>query len=637
MAVPSMTRWGVFECVVYHGSGTRPEAFGGATETHTIWRPVDELFDNLEKDSRPSVLLVDASMLDRIGRLHRLARRAILVAADAEAERVLGDRAHASVAGFREPADRRPFLRVACQFACSRTTAARRREQIARANREIRELHRIGMALMQERDETALLHRIVELGKRLTQSDAGGLLLAETDEDNRPRLRLVLYEFDSLPDIQIEWILAIDHSSIVGHAAATREPVVVADAYQLPPGAGFVVEPSLQERYGYRKRSMLIVPMIDHRDHMVGVLVLMNRKSDPKAKILSKEAADQYVIPYTDREVRLARALAGQAAVSMETVQLYEQIERSLESFVKAAVSAVDQRDPTTAGHSVRVAELATALAGAVERAGTGRYRGVRFSPQQLRELRFAALLHDFGKVAVREDILVKAKKLPPTLWERVNARFDLIRRTMEVESCRRNGKNDGELAKRIEELERMRAIVGEANEPTVIDTSPSRALADIAAHTFVRPNGTEATYLTPDELHYLQLPRGTLDASERAAVESHVEATYHFLEKIPWTDDLRNLAAYAYGHHEKLDGTGYPQRLHGDEIPIQTRLITVADIFDALTEGDRPYKPAVSPDTALEILRLEAREGRVDGDLVQIMVDSKVYLRVLERDWEKL
>ena len=261
----------------------------------------------------------------------------------------------------------------------------------------------------------------------------------------------------------------------------------------------------------------------------------------------------------------------------------------------------------------------------------------MHFTRKQLRELRFAALLHDFGKVAVREDVLIKAKKLPPLLWERIDARFDLIRRTLELEHCQ-SASSDGEaeLTAALDELRRMREIVREANEPAVLEREPSTELADIATHTFRRPDGTLMPYLTNEELQYLSLSRGTLDRHERAEIESHVEETYQFLIKIPWTDDLRHVADYAHGHHEKLNGTGYPRRLAGDEIPVQTRIITLADIFDALTESDRPYKAAVSPEKALDILRAEAKEGLLDGDLVQILLESKSYRKILEEDWRQ-
>jgi HD-GYP domain-containing protein (c-di-GMP phosphodiesterase class II) len=323
--------------------------------------------------------------------------------------------------------------------------------------------------------------------------------------------------------------------------------------------------------------------------------------------------------------------LASQGAVAIENVKLYAQIERTLESFVAASVSAIDLRDPAMAGHSLRVAALATGLAEAVERSGASPFRDFRLTPKQLRELRFAALLHDFGKVAVREDVLLKAKKLPPVLWERIDGRFDLIRRTMELEFCRARpnaGAADADtaLTARLEELERDRQVVREANEPSVLGAPAPAGLLEIAKRTYEQCDGTIAPYLTPEELHFLQLATGTLDDGERAEVESHVTKTFVFLSNIPWTDDLKNLAPYAYGHHEKLNGSGYPRHLTGNDIPIQTRLITIADMFDALTASDRPYKPAVTADQALDILRSQAEAGLLDSDLVKVMTESRSY-----------
>src|SRR5690606_36656986 len=194
---------------------------------------------------------------------------------------------------------------------------------------------------------------------------------------------------------------------------------------------------SFDERFGYRTRSVLVTPMLDHRDIVVGVIQLLNCKRDPAARITDEASADRWVLPYSDRELRLVRTLAGQAAVSLDKSRLHREIENIFESFVKAAVTTIDQRDPTTAGHSVRVATLTCDLAETVGRVSRGRYAGLEFTREQMRELRSAALLHDFGKVGVREEVLDKAKPPPPTLQERVEARFDLIRRTLEADYFR--------------------------------------------------------------------------------------------------------------------------------------------------------------------------------------------------------
>ena len=633
---------------MYHGARAEPDAVLAECPVRPM--PADQLLEH-RTDDRPGILLVDASMLDRIGELYDVPRHVVVVAADAEAQASLGRRAHMSVANVPNGAARRRLLRAACQLSCARFSALKRREAVQQREDELQELTRVGIGLMAERDRTTLLHKILDLGKRLTESDAGALVLAEPDEQLGQHLRLALYEVDSIPDLSEVAAEAwpIDDTTIFGHAAKSRKLLVIDDAYNLPPGVGFGQDESFDDHYGYRRRSMLIVPMVDHVDNLVGVLMFVNRKIDPSAKITGKEAADRYVIPYTSREVRLAHSLASHAAVSIENAELYARIERTLQSFVKAAVTAIDERDPTTAGHSVRVATLTIEIARVVDRENTGVFSPVRFTRDQFRELYFAALLHDFGKITVRDDVLMKAKKLPPVLWERLNARFDLIYRTIELDyerkraaaSCEPNRQAVLEALDRarihdLQDLERFRRIAREANQPDVLAKAPHSALEEMATLRFVRPDGTSAPYLTEEELHFLQLPKGTLDATERAEVEAHVEETYRFLAGIPWTDDLSNLAKYAYAHHEKLNGSGYPRRLVAKDIPIQSRIMTIADMFDALTESDRPYKAAVSAETALDILRAEAKAGLLDANLVQLLAETKVYRKILDEDWRQ-
>jgi hypothetical protein len=263
-----------------------------------------------------------------------------------------------------------------------------------------------------------------------------------------------------------------------------------------------------------------------------------------------------------------------------------------------------------------------------------------------MRELRYAALLHDIGKVTIREDVLLKSHKLPNILWERVQARFDLIRRTLELEHAERRARDcsvanhariDADLERQLRELDQVRDVVRRANEPTLLDAPVTAALAEIATRSFPGLDGNPSPYLTREELHYLQIPRGTLDERERAEIEAHVANTHRFLAQIPWTRDLKNMVTFAYGHHEKLNGSGYPLGLHDADIPLQTRMITIADVFDALTEADRPYKPALPPEKALDMIRADARAGMLDRELVELLADSKVYRRVLEQDWHNL
>lgn len=608
-------------CVIYYGPSIVPDAAHAAS-----WRAANSLLENGPGDDS-ALLIVDAALLERRDELRKLPRRVVLVAADEVVRTTLGNRSPISIAGLHDLAARNRVVAAGCLLACARSAGVRLRRRLARQKLEARELNRIGLALMLERDRDQLLRDIVVQGKRLTGSDSGALLLIETDELDVRRLRPVFWDFDFLPELRVPPVTyPLDGTSIPGYAGLTGHTIVVDDAYNLPASSPFQHERSLDDKFGYYTKSGLIVPMIDHRNQTVGVLALGNRKSDPSGRITDRASADRYVTRYTDREVNLARSLASQAAVSIENEQLHAHIEAMLEGFVKAAATAIDGRDPATAGHSLRVAALTIAIGTALDRTDRGKYRDFHFTHPQMRELSFAALLHDFGKIAVSEDVLMKSKKLPPVLWERVSGRFELIRRTIELEASRRS--RGEELATRLAEIERMWKIVAAANEPTMRSETAHAELADIATHTFARFDGDVTPYLTRDELHFLQLPFGTLDAAERAEVESHVAQTALFLSHIPWTDDLKHIGTYAGEHHEKLDGSGYPNHLMGDEIPVQARLITLADIFDALTEADRPYKPAVPVETALDMLKAEGKAGRLDSDLVQIMIESESYRR---------
>lgn len=488
---------------------------------------------------------------------------------------------------------------------------------------QLRALNRIGMELMLERDLPTLLGRILATAKSLTNSDGGGLFLLDAEAEP-PELILHLHDFDSLPRFELTRMrVPIDHKSIVGHAARIKRPVVVRDAYNLPRDAEYVLDRTFDERHQYRRRSMAFVPLVDHRDQLVGLMILVNRKSDPRARLTSIEAVDQYVRPYSQSDIELARSLGGQAAVAIENAQLYARIERMMESVVEVAVTAIDERDPATAGHSLRVAKLSLELARAVAATTTGRYRDVRFSAAQLRELRFAALLHDVGKLAVPEAVLLKSKKLPPVLYERVVARFDLIRQTLELERCHPRqspGEGDGAIAPAPRELDQMRATVCRANEPSIVEQQGSDALAEIAARRFRGPDGHEMPYITSEELCFLEIRRGTLDDRERAQAEYHVEATRRLLSNVLWTDELKNVVDYAYGHHEMLDGSGYPRRLRAPDIPLQTQIVALCDMFDALTQSDRPYKPALSAQEAFAVLGEAATAGRIDGELLRML-----------------
>ncbi len=315
---------------------------------------------------------------------------------------------------------------------------------------------------------------------------------------------------------------------------------------------------------------------------------------------------------------------------------------RLFEGFVRASVVAIEARDPTTAGHSGRVARLCVGLADILPRAGStaGRWKDHALNPTERQELRYAALLHDFGKVGVRENVLVKANKLEPGELETLRARFETIfvqeelRIEREKVSLLLSGAHDvrdrlalldGELETRKRDLSGMLEFILGCNRPTILPEGSFDRLGDIAKQAYRSPFGGERPFLSNDEIIKLSVRKGSLTETERREIESHVSHTYRFLSQIPWTRSLKRVPDIAYGHHEKLTGKGYPRALGEPDIPVQTRMMTISDIYDALTASDRPYKRAVPKDKAFDILRDEAKRGDVDSDLLQVFIEADI------------
>jgi len=551
------------------------------------------------------------------------------------------------LSGFvRQPLGPRQLLvavRAGYREAAARMETARARSEAANRSREIGELTRIGVALGTERDLKTLLELILTQARRITTSDAGSLYLVETGDQGQKRLRFRITQTYSKPDAPfVEFTIPVDRSSLAGYTAVTGEPLVIDDAYFLPPDVEYSINRSFDERHGYRTKSMLVLPMKDHKEEVIGVLQLINRKRDPEAVLAAPADVEHQVVPYSRRTVELVTALAGQAAVAIENSRLYEEIERLFEGFVKAAVHAIEQRDPTTFGHSGRVANMTVGLASVVDRAEDGAYRAVTFTREQIKEIRYAGLLHDFGKVGVREQVLIKAKKLYPLHLDLIRQRHHFVKRTAEREFWRKRAefleshdrKDYASFLRALEEehAREMGALDGfldavlSANEPTVLPSGRFEALLQVARRTYEDPTGRPHPYLTEEEMRYLTIPKGSLDETERLEIESHVTHTYRFLQQIPWTRELQDIPMIAYGHHEKLDGKGYPRRVTGEAIPIQTRMMTISDIYDALSAADRPYKAAVAPARALDIMADEVRAGQLDQELFRLFVDGKVF-----------
>ena len=523
----------------------------------------------------------------------------------------------------------------------------------------IEQLLAIGTALSSSNDLTELLHLILSKSREITCSDAGSLYLIDRS-DTPHKLLFKISQNDSLPSAPFqEFAMPLTHKSLAGYVALTGQSLNLPDAYLLPPGVPYQLDRSFDTTMPYRTCSVWVLPMQDQDRDIIGVLQLINRKVKPNI-VLTTENAMELTQPYSEWEERIVRSLASQAAISIERNQLQESIENLFEGFVRASVQIIEARDPTTSGHSERVAELTVRLSEEASSISVGPLRSIHFSDRQIQEIRYAALLHDFGKVGIPEAILGKRKKLYPEQLELIRHRFALARRTLEMECaqtkfkyllehpshehrddtssgcshCQSLKQFDSQLTQTIETLNYYWEFIQELNEPDVVlrrdvqafSEETAAQLAGLAQYTYRDIDGVTKPLISEAEMAQLLIPRGTLTTQERLGIEAHVTHTYHFLKRIPWTKHLKDVPIIAYGHHEKLDGTGYPQGLKQDEISIQSQMLTIADIYDALTASDRPYKRRLPLDTALKILRQEAAKNKINSDLVELFEQRQVF-----------
>ena len=511
-----------------------------------------------------------------------------------------------------------------------------RAESLTRYEYEFGELSEIARSLTTERDIERLLGLILEKSRIVTGADAGSLYVVEGPDEGKQarRLHFKLTQNDSVKFDWSEFTMPVDRNSMAGWVALERQTIRIEDVYTLSSGATFGFDRSFDERTGYRTKSMICTPLTNNRGDVLGVLQLINKKRSPGVQLLSHRDVDQHVVPFDQRSEQVLTAVAAQAGIALENALLYEEIRGLFDGFVRASVDAIESRDPTTSGHSRRVATLTLQLANAVERCETGRYAAVRWRGEDLRELEYASLLHDFGKIGVKERVLTKAKKLYTFELERIRNRFDFIAKSLEANSWARKydalkrGAGPDEIAsleadfrQQLCQLEQTWTIVVQANEPTVLSSGEFDRIQVIGKNAYQSISGDTLSWLTEDEITSLSVKRGSLTSNEFNEIRGHVSHTFRFLSRIPWGRTFARVPIIAGAHHERLNGTGYPNQLTSSQIPLQSKMMSVADIFDALTANDRPYKRAVPTDKAIDILGLEVKTGHLDAELVQMFV----------------
>ena len=522
---------------------------------------------------------------------------------------------------------------------------------ISDLEKQIQNLANIGLALSKERDMDKLLEMILLEAKRIANSD-GGTLYMMTDNQ---RLKFEIIMTDSLnfhmggtsgEDIPFYPVkLYTDEgeenkSMIAAYVALTGETVNLPDAYKAK-GFDFSGTKMFDEKTGYRSKSFLTVPLKNHEDEIIGVLQLLNAQTEKEKKIISFGADVQQMV----------EALASQAAVAITNKNLIRDLEALFESFIKLIASAIDAKSPYTGGHCARVPEITIMLAEAVAATRDGPFADIVFSDKEMYELKIAAWLHDCGKVATPEFVVDKSTKLE-TIYDRVNeveTRFAVIKRDEEIKKLKKELKIEKdrslssiEKAEKIDHLtkgyrERVRILkkdldfIKESNIGGEFMSGDKKERVHKIANYKWKPNGKIENFLSENEVYNLTIPRGTLTPEERKVINDHIVVTIKMLEELPYPKHLQNVPEFAGGHHETLDGTGYPKGLTKDEMSVQARIMAIADIFEALTARDRPYKKGKTLSQAMRILGFMKNDAHIDADLFEIFVKEKIYMKYAE------
>jgi HD-GYP domain-containing protein (c-di-GMP phosphodiesterase class II) len=507
----------------------------------------------------------------------------------------------------------------------------------------LEQLNRIGIALSAERDTEKLLETIVIAAKDLLHTDAGTLY--RLDEDRR-QLRFAVLRNDTLQLYQggttgvavpFAPIPLYDSSGrpnsvmVVTYAVQNDTTVVIDDAYA-DQTFDFTGTHQFDRRTGYRSRSFLTVPMKNHEGRIIGAFQLINALDPKTGQVRTFSPADR----------QLAESLASQAAIALTNRQLIEQLQNLFEALIRLINIAIDSKSPYTGAHCQRVPVLTMMIAEAARRSERGRLKEFRPTPEEMYELKIAGLLHDCGKIATPVHVVDKRTKLETILdgIELVDVRFEVLKRDAEIDFLRERlaALEGGDAAARPALEQRLRERLAGLEDDRQhlhrcnrggesMDTAAQERMRRIAARRWAGPDGRERQLLSEEEIGNLCIAKGTLNREERAIIEQHVELTLRMLNALPWPKYLSNAPEFAGSHHEMLDGGGYHRHLRGSELAMQARIICLADIFEALTAGDRPYKSAKPLGEALAIIGRMVEEGQIDPDLFDVFVREGIWL----------
>lgn len=504
----------------------------------------------------------------------------------------------------------------------------------------IEQLNRIGIALSAERDKTRLLQTILTGAQNLTNADAGTLYLLEDDklhfkilQNNSLGIRLCDDGVNSLPFPAIHLYDkegAKKLKTVAANSALTGKTINIAD---IRDNTDFDFSGTLayDARTGYQSKSFLSAPMRNHEGDVIGVLQLIN----------SINLDDKAIQAFSDEDQQLVESLASQTAIAITNQSLIQDLQHLMEKFIEVIAAAIDEKSPYTGDHCRRVPEIAMMMADAINETNDGPLADFHLNEKQLYELKIAALLHDCGKITTPVHVVDKATKLE-TIFDRIHlleSRFEILRRDIEIDLLKQKLKAAGcdydtsEAVAQTQQLNDEFEFLKHANKGREFmpetDQERVRIISDKMWQT---RHGESRPLITEEEINNLTIAKGTLIEQERKIINHHIVSTINMLEALPFPKHLRNVAEIAGNHHERMDGKGYPRSLKRDEMSVQARLMGIADIFEALTAADRPYKKPMSLSQALNILSSMAKEGHIDPDLFQIFIQQKIYLRYAEK-----
>ena len=513
--------------------------------------------------------------------------------------------------------------------------------------RRLDRLNAIGVALSAERDTSRLMEIILLGAKEITNAD-GGTLYSVTDERT---LKFEIMRNQSLgvamggttgkeiPFAPLPLFLpngSPNVNMVAAYTVLNDCTVNIKDAYE-EIGFDFSGTRKFDAQTGYRSKSFLTIPMKNHENEIIGVLQLIN----------AIDAGSGEIIPFSDENQQLVESLASQAAVALTNHNLIEGLKNLFEAFIELIADAIDEKSPYTGGHCRRVPELTMMLADAAARMDRGPLKDFSMSEKDVYELRIASWLHDCGKVTTPESVMDKPTKLS-TIFDRIHLveqRFELLKQQQEIAMLRRQieamreGREcdaaglEGRLRQQVVQWESDLAFLKNANlGGEYMAEADLQRVRDIAAYRIVDKAGEEVPFLSEDEVYNLSITRGTLTAEERAIINNHIVVTINMLESLPYPKDLKRVPEYAGGHHERMDGKGYPRGLTREQMSIPARVMGIADIFEALTSRDRPYKKAKTLTESLHILGQMKLDHHIDPDLFDIFIHEKIYLRYAEK-----